>query len=75
MDSFVYSTSGELSKKYNYTQLKHTTTLFFLSDHYILSRWWRVIIDQVQTKNIIIMVGLWYYNQSGATKLLIMNVD
>ena len=28
---------------------KHTTTLFSLSDHYILSREWRVIVDQVQT--------------------------
>ena len=29
--------------------LKHTTTLFSLSDHYILSREWRVIVHQVQT--------------------------
>ena len=29
--------------------LKHTATLFALSDHYILSREWRVIVDQVQT--------------------------
>ena len=29
--------------------LKHTTTLFSLSDHDILSREWRVIVDQVQT--------------------------
>ena len=28
---------------------KHTTTLFSLSDHYILSQEWRVIVDQVQT--------------------------
>ena len=27
----------------------HTTTLFSLFDHYILSREWRVIVDQVQT--------------------------
>ena len=27
-------------------QLKHTTTLFFLSDHDILSREWRVVVDQ-----------------------------
>ena len=27
--------------------LKHTTTLFSLSDHYILSREWRVIVDKV----------------------------
>ena len=29
--------------------LKHTTTLFALFDHYILSREWIVIVDQVQT--------------------------
>ena len=29
--------------------LKQTTTLFSLSDHYILSREWRVIVDQVHT--------------------------
>ena len=29
--------------------LKHTTALFALSDHYILSREWRVIVDQLQT--------------------------
>ena len=29
--------------------LKHTTTLFSLSDHDILSREWRVIVNQVQT--------------------------
>ena len=27
---------------------KHTTTLFSLSDHYILSREWRAIVEQVQ---------------------------
>ena len=31
--------------------LKRTTTLFALSDHYILSREWRIIVDQVQTNN------------------------
>ena len=31
-----------------YLQLKHTTTLFYLSVHYILSREWKVIVDQVQ---------------------------
>ena len=30
-------------------KLKHTTTLFALFNHYILSREWRVIVDQVQT--------------------------
>ena len=29
------------------TLLKHTTTLFALSDYYILSREWRVIADQM----------------------------
>ena len=28
--------------------LKHTSTLFSFSDHYIPSREWRVIVDQVQ---------------------------
>ena len=31
------------------SQLKHTTKLFAFSDHYILSREWRVFVDQVQT--------------------------
>ena len=30
------------------TVLKHITTLFSLSDYYILSREWRVTVDQVQ---------------------------
>ena len=30
-------------------KLIHTTTLFSLSEHYILSREWIVIVDQVQT--------------------------
>ena len=34
-----------------YVPLKHITTLFSLSDHYILSREWRVIASQVQTNN------------------------
>ena len=34
---------------YVYYPLKHTTTLFSLSDHYILSWEWRVIVDQAQT--------------------------
>ena len=29
--------------------LKHTTTLFAMSDHYILSREGRVIVDLIQT--------------------------
>ena len=52
--------------------LKHTTTLFSLSDHHILSREWRVIVDLVQTNNYYHGRGLWYYNQSGVTELLIM---
>ena len=30
-------------------KLKHTTTVLSLFDHYILSREWRVIVDQVRT--------------------------
>ena len=37
-----------LDSHLNSAQLKHTTTLFSLSNHYILSREWRVIVDQVQ---------------------------
>ena len=33
----------------SYSGLKHTTTLFSLSNRYILSREWRIIVDQVQT--------------------------
>ena len=29
--------------------LKHTTTLLAWSDHYILRRLWRFIVDEVQT--------------------------
>ena len=62
---------GEISDKMHhlYRVLKHTTTFFSLSDHYILSREWRVIVDLVQTN---------YHgrpmilNQSGVTELLIM---
>ena len=54
-----------------YYMLKHTTTLFALSDHYILSGGWRVIVDQVQT-NYHGMVDLWCYNQSGVSELLII---
>ena len=32
----------------SYDILKHTITLFSLSDHDILSQEWRVIVDQVQ---------------------------
>ena len=50
------------------TSLKHTTTLFALSsDHYILSREWRVVVDQVQT---IIMIEA--CGAIGVTELLIM---
>ena len=50
-------------------QLKHTTTLFAMSDHYILSREWELLLIKYRP---IIMVGLWCYNQSGVTELLIM---
>ena len=32
-----------------YAGLKHNSILFVLSNHYILSREWRVIVDQVHT--------------------------
>ena len=51
-DSFHFiSTCTQLNSGHSQTELslKHTTTLFPLSDHYILSRGWRVIVDQVQT--------------------------
>ena len=38
-----------LSTLPEYLTLKHTITLFSLSDHCILSREWRVIVDLVQT--------------------------
>ena len=41
--------------------LKDTTILFSLSNHYILRREWRVIVDQVTTNY-----------QPGVTELLIM---
>ena len=47
--------------------LKHTTTLFYLFDHYILSREWRVASYRP-----IIMICLCCYNQSGVTELLVM---
>ena len=53
----------------SYRQLKHNTTLFSLSDHYILSREWRVIVDQLQTNY---HGRPMVYNQSGVTELLIM---
>ena len=43
---------SELFKRYGTASLpvlKHTTTLFALTGHYILSWEWRVIVDQVQT--------------------------
>ena len=53
----------------SYRQLKHTTTLFSLSDHYILSREWWVIVDQLHTNY---HGRPMVYNQSGVTELLIM---
>ena len=60
-----------LQKLVCYIVLKHTTTLFALFSHYILSQEWRVIVGQVQT-NYHGIVSLWCYNQSGVTELLIM---
>ena len=39
----------ESEERVTVSQLRHTTKLFALSDHYILSREWRVFVDQVQT--------------------------
>ena len=50
--------------------LKHTTTLCPLSDHDILSRNVELVLIKYRP---IIMVDLWYYNQSVATELLIMS--
>ena len=57
------------SQAINALELKHTTTLFVLCDHYILSRNGELLMIKYRT---IIMVGLWCYNQSGMTELLIM---
>ena len=46
------------------------SSLFSLFDHYLLSREWRVIVNQVQTNYH--GIGLWSYNQSGVTELLII---
>ena len=40
--------SGQTRKLEEPLHLKQTTALFSLSDHYILSREWRVIVDEVQ---------------------------
>ena len=47
--------------------LKHTTTLFYLSDHNILSQ--ELLLIKYR---LIIRVGIWCCNQSGVTELLIM---
>ena len=52
----------EISALWRESLLKHTTTLFALSDHYILSQEWRVIVDNVQTNyhvllNICVVTG------------------
>ena len=50
------------SNRLLYKELKHTNTLFYLSDHYI--REWRVIVDQAQTNYHGRPMD---YNQSGVT--------
>ena len=50
--------------------IKHATTLFSLSDHYILDGNGELLFIKCRP---IIMAGLWCYNQSGATELLIMS--
>ena len=53
-----------------YSFLKHTTALFSLSDHYILSPEWKVFVDQVHT-NKIMMVGYGaVISHSGVTELM-----
>ena len=47
--------------EFSFAKTHHYIILFV--DHYI------VVVDQVQTN---FMVGLWCYNQSGVTELLIM---
>ena len=47
--------------------LKHTITLFALSDRYILRR--ELLLIKYRP---IIMVGIWCYKQSGVTELFIM---
>ena len=50
--------------------LKHTTTLFPISDNYIQAGNGELFVDQVQTNY---HARLWYYNQSDVTELLIMS--
>ena len=50
---------------------KTTTTLFALSDHYILGRNGELMLIEYRP---IIMVGLWSYNQSAGIDLLIMRI-
>ena len=49
LSHWVRSRSALQVKSEQSSSLKHTTTLFSLCDHYILSREWRVIVDLVQT--------------------------
>ena len=51
-------------------RLKHATTLFSLSGHYILSRQWRMSL--LTKYRSILLADLWCYNQAGVTDLLIM---
>ena len=50
-------------------ELKHTPTLFYLSDHLILNWEWGIIVNQVQTDY---HGRPWDWNLSGVTELLIM---
>ena len=45
----IMAQAGLSEVAFTYVILKHTTTLFSLSDHYILCRDWRLIVDLVQT--------------------------
>ena len=48
--NYVYVQNVVYNKDYVESKLKHTTTqfLFSLFDHYILSREWRIIVDQLE---------------------------
>ena len=48
-DDFDLIVSLYMLNRLHLSQLKHTTTLFSLSDHDILSREWRIIVNQLSS--------------------------
>ena len=64
--SCISETSAPVKESHH---LKHTTTLFSLTDHYILSRNGELLLIKYKS---IIMVGLWCYSQSGVVELFIV---